>query len=59
METIVILLIMPYLWHFKKREALKEDIIEESMPVARHPKRWWNWCFSEDEKKSNRPNFYR
>ena len=21
------------------------------MPVARHPKRWWDWCLSEDGKK--------
>ena len=21
------------------------------MPVAWHPKRWWDWCVSEDEKK--------
>ena len=21
------------------------------MPVAWHPKRWWNVCMSEDEKK--------
>ena len=21
------------------------------MPVAWHPKRWWDWCLPEDEKK--------
>ena len=21
------------------------------MPVAWHPKRWWDWCLSEDGKK--------
>ena len=21
------------------------------MPIARHPKKWWNLCISEDEKK--------
>ena len=21
------------------------------MPIAWHPKRWWNFCMSEDEKK--------
>ena len=24
------------------------------MPGAWHPKRWWNFCLSEDEKKRNR-----
>ena len=27
------------------------------MPVAWHPKRWWDWCFSEDEKKWIEPIF--
>ena len=21
------------------------------MPIVRHPKRWWNYCMPEDEKK--------
>ena len=21
------------------------------MSIAWHPKRWWDWCLSEDEKK--------
>ena len=29
------------------------------MLIAWHPKRWWNFCMSEDEKKRNRTNFYR
>ena len=28
------------------------------MPVAWHPKKWWNFCMSEDDKKRNRANFY-
>ena len=28
------------------------------MPIAWHPKRWWNGCMSEDEKR-NITNFYR
>ena len=24
---------------------------EELMAIAWHPKRWWDWCLSEDEKK--------
>ena len=29
------------------------------MPKAWHPKRWCNFCMSEDEKKGNTSNFYR
>ena len=24
------------------------------MPIVRHPKRWWNFCMPEDEKKIKR-----
>ena len=27
------------------------------MPIAWHPKRWWNFCMSEDEKKETEPIF--
>ena len=27
------------------------------MPIAWHPKRWWNFCMSEDEKKEMDPIF--
>ena len=36
---------------FEKRKALKKDLNEESMIVAWHPKRWWNFSMSEDKKK--------
>ena len=36
---------------FEKCKGLKKMISEELMPVAWHPKRWWNFCLSEDEKK--------
>ena len=26
-------------------------ISKELMPIACHPKRWWNFCMPEDEKK--------
>ena len=44
-------------WHikFEKRKALKKDINEELMLVAWHPKRWWNFCMTEDEKKGIEP----
>ena len=51
LDTII--LIRPLAWHIKseKRKALKRELNEESMPVARHPNRWWDWCVSKDEKK--------
>ena len=27
------------------------------MPLAWDPKRWWNFCVSEDEKKEAKPIF--
>ena len=27
------------------------------MPIAKHPKRWWNFRYSEDEKKEIEPIF--
>ena len=36
---------------FKKRKVLNKKIGEELMPIAWHPKRWWNFCMIEDEKK--------
>ena len=48
-----IILIRLLAWHrkFKKRRALKKKISKELMPIAWHPRRWWNFCMSEDEKK--------
>ena len=36
---------------FKKRKTQKGKIKEESMAIAWHPNRWWDWCVPEDEKK--------
>ena len=36
---------------FEKRKALKEKISEELMLITQHPKRWWDWCVSNDEKE--------
>ena len=56
MKMILILLSLPQIWvwvsilnlinakHIKK-------ISEELKPIAWHPKRWWNFCMSEEEKK--------
>ena len=27
------------------------------MPIARHPKKWWNFCMLEDEKREAEPIF--
>ena len=49
----IIILIRLLAWHikFEKRKVLRKELNEELMPVAWHPKRWWDWCVSEDEKK--------
>ena len=36
----------------KKRKAQKASIKEELLPIAWLPSRYWDWCMSEDEKKS-------
>ena len=42
---------------FKKHKALKKNMSKELMPIAWHPKRWWNFFLSEDEKKEIKPTF--
>ena len=46
-------------WHIKfgKRKALKKELNEELMPIVWHPKRWWDFCTSEDQKKQIEPPF--
>ena len=48
-----IILIRLFAWHikFEKRKEVKRKVSEELTPVAWHPKRWWNFCMSEDEEK--------
>ena len=36
---------------YKQRKAQKAKIKEELLPVAWHPDRVIDWCFSEDEKE--------
>ena len=40
-------------WHikFEKHKALKKELNEKLMLVASCPRRWWNFCMSEDEKR--------
>ena len=46
-------------WHikFEKRKALKKELNEELIPIVWHPKKWRNFCMSEDEKKEIEPIF--
>ena len=61
MKKILILLFLSDFWlgivNLKKRKALKKKISEELMKTAWHPKRWWNCCVSENEKKEIEPVF--
>ena len=36
---------------YQKRKSQNWKIIEELLPIAWHPSRWWNCCIPEDEKK--------
>ena len=49
MKDIVRLLV----WYIKleERKALLKELNEELMLIAWHPRRWWNFCMTEDEKK--------
>ena len=56
-DTIIHARFLAWRSKFEKLKAFKEKISEESMAVASHPKRWWNSCMSEDEKKEIEPIF--
>ena len=36
---------------FGKSRALIKNIGEELIPVAWHPRRWWDWCLPEEKEK--------
>ena len=61
MKMILILLFLSEFlsWYskFKKGKALKKWLNEEVKLVAWHPRRLWNFCMSEDEKKEIEPIF--
>ena len=42
---------MSSILNFEKRKTLKNKLNEELMPVAWPPKRWYDWCVSDDKKK--------
>ena len=41
----------------EKCKALKKELNEELILIAWHPRRWWNICMLEDEKKEIKPFF--
>ena len=49
-DTIILIRLLACHIKFKKRKVLKNKS-EELMPIARHPKKWWNFCMLEDEKQ--------
>ena len=55
MKMILILLFLTDFWlellALKNVKHFKKMISEELIPIVWHPKRWWNFCVSEDEKK--------
>ena len=42
--------------NLKNARYLKKDS-EELIPIAWHPKRWWNFSMSKDEEKEIEPIF--
>ena len=37
--------------NLKKDKGLKKELNEELMLIAWFPRKWWNFCMSEDQKK--------
>ena len=58
LDTIILIRLLAWHIKFEKHKALKKELNEELMEIAQHPKRRWNFCMSEVEKKRNRTNFY-
>ena len=61
MKMVLILLFMSDVWldvvNIKNAKLFKKGIVEELIPIVWHPKRWWNFCMTEDEKKEIEPIF--
>ena len=56
-DSIILIILLAWRIKVEKRKALKKKLNEELMPVAWHPKRWWNFCVLEDEEKEIDPIF--
>ena len=50
-ETIIHITFLAWRFKFEKRKALKKDLCEELILIARYSRRWSNFFMSEDEKK--------
>ena len=50
-DTITLIRLLACRIKFEKRKELKKKTSEELMPVAWHPRRWWDFCVPEDERK--------
>ena len=51
LDTVILIRLLAEHIKFEKRKTLTKRLNEELMPIAWHPRRWWNFCLSEDEKK--------
>ena len=56
-DTIILIRLLVWQIKFEERKELKRDLNEELMLVAWHPKRWWDFSLSEDDKKEIDPIF--
>ena len=54
-ETVIHVRLLTWHSKFEKRKALKKELNEELMLIPWHPRRWWNFYMSEDEKKKLNP----
>ena len=56
-DTIIHVRLLAQHIKFEKSKALKKELNEELIPLMWDPKRWQNFCVSEDEKKEIEPTF--
>ena len=56
-DTVILMGLLNWNIKFEKCNELKKMISEELMLIEWHPKRWLNFCISEDEKKDCEPIF--
>ena len=50
-DTVILIRLLAQHIKFEKGKAFKKKLNEGLMPVAWHPKRWWNFYVSKDENK--------
>ena len=58
-NTIILIRLLGWHTKFEKRKEPTKELNEELMLVAWHPKRWWDWFVSKDEKKKIGPMFIK